>query len=80
MPDLYDKVYKECAVYFGAETKRFLDRQIECHLNKTPQSLDYPDINMLAKWIRISGGLLLPKDKAEELSAKILALKPGPVS
>ncbi|HPB67906.1 MAG TPA: hypothetical protein PLT76_01455 [Candidatus Omnitrophota bacterium] len=75
MLSFYDKVYKECEVYFGADTKRFLDRQIECHINKTAQTLDYSDREMLAKWIRISGGLILSKEEAEELSAKILTLK-----
>ncbi|MFA5260148.1 MAG: hypothetical protein WC450_02845 [Candidatus Omnitrophota bacterium] len=75
MSDFYDKVYKECEAYFGTETKRFLDRQIECHLNKTPQTVNYSDKDMLAKWIRISGGLLLDKNAVEMLVAKILAFK-----
>lgn len=75
MSSFYDKVYKECEVYFGAETKRFLDRQIECHINKTAQTIDASDRDMLAKWIRISGGLILSKKEAEELSTKIRTLK-----
>ena len=74
MTDFYNKVFKECEVYLKENTKAFLDRQIEVHLSKTPDKLDYPDKVELAKWINISTGLLLKKEIAQKLSEKILSL------
>ena len=78
MTDFYNKVFKECEIYFKENTKEFLDRQIEAHLFKNPDNLDYPDKAELAKWINISAGLIFNKDTARELSDRILSLR-GPV-
>ncbi len=76
MGSFYDKVYKECEVFFAQGTKRFLDRQIEHHLNKKADRLDYADKEELAKWIRISAGLVLKREDAESLSNKVRQMKP----
>ncbi len=75
MSDFYNKAFKECEIYLKENTKAFLDRQIEVHLSKTPDKVDYPDKNELAKWIKISAGLLLKKDVVEKLAEKILSLE-----
>jgi len=74
MTDFYNKVFKECEIYLKENTKAFLDRQIEGHLSKTPDKLDHSDKVELAKWIKISTGLLLKKDVSLKLAEKILSL------
>ncbi|MFH1776888.1 MAG: hypothetical protein ABH952_04940 [Candidatus Omnitrophota bacterium] len=73
--DFYNQAFKICEVFFKEGTKRFLDRQIEAHLSKIPETIDYTDKEALAKWVRISAGLILPKGDAEKLYNKICALK-----
>ena len=76
MSEFYQKVFKECELYMEGRAKRFLDRQIESHLSKSAEDVDYSDQETLAKWIQISSGLVLGASKAQILSAKIRALKP----
>jgi pSer/pThr/pTyr-binding forkhead associated (FHA) protein len=71
----YGKVAKEVQPFFGQMTTRFLDRQIKAHLGKTPHTLSVSDKEALAKWLRVSAGLLLDAKTAETLADKILALE-----
>ena len=77
MSEYYQRVFKECELYMGDRAKRFLDRQIESHLSKNAEEVDYPDGETLAKWVQISSGLILGATKAQILSAKIRAIKPN---
>jgi len=73
--NFYKEVFKECEVFFGKETENFLDRQIEWHLSKTSDTVDYSDKNDFAWWIKISAGLVLNKEDAEKLYNKVMAIK-----
>ena len=70
----YDSVLTVCEKYLSGDAKRFLDRQITSHLDKTPAAILPPDKAELAKWCQISGKLILGPDKAEKLSTEVLAL------
>lgn len=74
MTEYYDKVLKVCERYLTSGGKRLLDRQITTHLSKTPDTLTPADKTELAKWCKISGGLLLGKEKAEDLERDILSV------
>jgi hypothetical protein len=71
----YDDCLEICQRYIKEDPKRFLDRQIEYHLNKSPQQLVAADKEILANWLKISSGLIIGKDKASEFMNKILSLK-----
>ena len=73
--DFYKAVFKECEVFFGKETENFLTRQIEWHLSKTSDMVNYSDKDDLAWWIKISAGLVLSKEDAEKLFNKVKNLK-----
>jgi len=71
----YKKVLAEVQPFFGPMTVRFLDRQIKSHLAKTPHTLSVSDKEAMAKWLRVSTGLLLDQKTADTLAEKILALE-----
>jgi pSer/pThr/pTyr-binding forkhead associated (FHA) protein len=73
--DFYNQVFKELKPYFGQMTDRFLNRQITAHVGKSPHTIAVSDKTDLAKWVRISAGLLLDEETAASLADKILALK-----
>ena len=77
MSDFYEKALKQCELYLGDRSKKFLDRQIEAHLSKASDAVAYSDKEELAKWVQISSGLILGATKAQVLAAKIRALTPG---
>ena len=72
MASVYENILGKCQKYFSDDSKRFLDRQINSHLKKTPETLTAYDKTELAKWCKISGALLLGNAKAEQLSQEIL--------
>ncbi len=61
--------------YLGPAAPRFVDRQINTHLKKTPDNLERNDISSLAIRIR-SGLIVLTKDSklVEEAFQRITAL------
>ena len=71
----YNKVFAEVQPFFGQMASRFLGRQIRSHLGKSPRSLEVSDKESLARWLRISAGLLLNEETADTLAEKILALE-----
>jgi hypothetical protein len=75
--NLYQQIISLCTPYFGdvAKAEQFLTRQCRAHLNREPQDLQMNDLWNLAHWTMISGGLVLGKAKAEELSDKIRDLR-----
>jgi hypothetical protein len=54
---------------------RFLNRQISAHVGKTPQTIVASDKKVLAKWVKISAGLLLDDRAAATLAGKVLSLE-----
>jgi len=73
--DFYNQVFNELKPHFGQMTDRFLNRQIKAHVGKTPNTISFADQEILAKWVKISAGLLLDDDTAVNLADKILSLK-----
>lgn len=47
---LYDSVVGVTEDYLGPAAKRFIDRQIESHLQKKPESLTRQDLEKLIDW------------------------------
>jgi hypothetical protein len=47
---LYDSVVDITEDYLGPAAQRFIDRQIESHLQKTPESLTSKDLEKLIDW------------------------------
>jgi hypothetical protein len=75
MSQLSESVLKETTVYLGPASKKFLERQTQAHLNSLQfDNLEKQHIDELAKWVGISAGLLIGKDKAEDLVKKIRQL------
>lgn len=44
--------------YLGPAGERFLDRQIEFHLNIKPEAVDKADLDKLEEWVKVSLALL----------------------
>lgn len=55
---LYESVVQVTADYLGPAAGRFIDRQIENHLNKPPSSLQKKDLEILIDWARVAIALL----------------------
>ncbi len=55
---LYEDVLAVTADYLGPAARRFVDRQIDSHLNKSPDELTKKDLKTLAAWSRVSMALL----------------------
>jgi hypothetical protein len=74
---LYDQVLELITPYFNSSVaaEQFLIRQCQFHLQREPTQLGPHDLPNLAKWTMVSGGLQVGKDKAVEMSDRILALR-----
>ncbi len=74
---VFHQVLELTTPYFENSTKaeQFLARQCKAHLNREPQDLGTNDLWNLANWAMVSGGLMIGKDKAVELSDKIRNLR-----
>ena len=75
MNNLLKQIIDFSKPYLGVNAERFILRQVTNHLNITPEEFSTNKLDDLAKWVDISASLLVDKEKAKELSNKILALK-----
>jgi hypothetical protein len=72
MSALSDKVLSISVEYLGPAAKVFLERQTMAHLNGVSfDTLEGKHIPDLQKWVLISANLIIEKDKATELAARI---------
>lgn len=55
---VYDKVVRITQSYLGPAANRFIARQVENHLHKTPADLSPADLLGLIDWIRVAVSLL----------------------
>ena len=55
---VYDKVVHITQSYLGPAANRFIARQVENHLHKTPDDLSPADLLNLIDWIRVAVSLL----------------------
>jgi hypothetical protein len=55
---LYDCMIEITADYLGPAAHRFIDRQIDSHLNKAPEDIKKDDLSELIAWIRAAISIL----------------------
>ena len=55
---LYEQVVQVTHVYLGPAADRFIARQVENHLHKSPAELSPDDLSSLIDWIRVVVSLL----------------------
>lgn len=72
---LYEQVVRVTHVYLGPAADRFIARQVENHLHKSPQDLSAEDLMHLISWIRIAVSLLTDNTGIiDEYTAKLQQL------
>lgn len=57
-PTLYDQVVRVTHVYLGPAADRFIARQVQNHLHKSPEELVQADLAGLIDWIRLVVALI----------------------
>ena len=72
---LYDEVVSLGKPYLGMVTDQFMARQCKFHLKIRPQELSESHLEELARWVEISAGLIMDKEKAKELKDRIVSLR-----
>jgi len=73
--DLYTYVVSVTADYLGPAAQRFIDRQIQNHLDKEPSELTIRDLPQLVDWIRVSVAFLTEdRQLIDELTQKLRSL------
>ncbi len=80
---LYAKVVRVTHVYLGPAADRFIDRQVENHLHKSPEDMSKKDLLQLIDWIKVAVSLLTDDSEiVEEYAAQLykLALPPKPLT
>jgi dolichyl-phosphate-mannose--protein O-mannosyl transferase len=64
--------------YLGPAAERFIDRQIQNHLNKQPENITKKDVSLLVDWIRSSVSMLTDnEDLVEEYIEQLQKLAKG---
>lgn len=72
---LYDNVVRVTHVYLGPAADRFIARQVENHLHKSPEELSKADLVGLIDWIRVVVSLLTEDNEiVEEYAAELQKL------
>lgn len=70
-----EAVLKLTIEYIGPSSKAFLERQTRAHMNGLEfGNIERSHLPELAKWVNISAGLLIGKDKAKDLSDRMVKL------
>jgi len=78
---LYERVVRVTHIYLGPAAERFIDRQVQNHLDKDPERLTEADLERLLDWIRVAVSLLTDdKEIIEEYMEQLTMLtkKPRP--
>jgi len=76
---LYDKVVRVTHVYLGPAADRFIARQVQNHLHKSPQELSQSDLLKLIDWIRVGVSLITDDSEIiEEYASQLLKLARAP--
>jgi hypothetical protein len=63
---VYDQVVRVTHVYLGPAADRFIARQVENHLHKSPAELSQADLLSLIDWIRVVVSLLTEDNELVE--------------
>jgi hypothetical protein len=72
---LYEKAVALSKPYLGPATESFIDRQCKTRLKIEPSQLMTTQLAELSKWVGVGAGLIMDQGKANELAAKVAALK-----
>ncbi len=75
MNPLVKEITTVSAEYLGPAAERFILRQIKGHLDIDPEDLSLEHLDKLARWVEISAGLIIDKEKAKELAEKIKEIR-----
>ena len=71
---LWEQLLEVNRDYFGPAAERFLDRQIDTHIGKSPQKITKRDLAVLNDWLRLSFALLTNDSELVDHYAQRLAL------
>jgi hypothetical protein len=72
---LYERVVRVTHIYLGPAADRFIDRQVQNHLKKSPEKISESDLLRLIDWIRVAVSLLTDdKDIVEEYVQQLRTL------
>jgi len=72
---LYEEVVTVTSDYLGPAAQRFIDRQIESHLEKKPQEISPTDLKKLVEWCKVSLALLTQdKDEVDKYAERLSGL------
>jgi len=72
---IYSQVVKVTHVYLGPAADRFIARQVQNHLHKSPEELTYADLANLVDWIQVAVSLITEdKEIIEEYIAQLRKL------
>lgn len=72
---LYEGMIEVTADYLGPAADRFIDRQIESHLNKKPEDLTREDVTALISWSKLAMALLTNDSSVvDEFTNRLTAL------
>jgi hypothetical protein len=76
---LYERVVRVTHIYLGPAAERFIDRQVQNHLDKDPERLTAADLERLLDWIRVAVSLLTDdKEIIEEYLEQLTQLTKKP--
>ncbi|HEX4774215.1 MAG TPA: hypothetical protein VH234_01740 [Candidatus Saccharimonadales bacterium] len=76
---VYDEVVRVTHVYLGPAADRFIARQVENHLHKSPSQLSKSDLLALIDWIRVVVALITEDpDIIEEYIGELTKLTRAP--
>jgi len=74
---LYAKLIDITSDYLGPASERFVNRQIEQHLQKRPEEVTAKDVSKLLDWMRLSISMLTDDEKiVDEFTCSIHELTP----
>lgn len=69
---LYHHLIDVTEDYLGPAAQRFIDRQIENHLQKHPKDIDLEDLPQLVQWLKLSISVLTENPRlVEEYATKL---------
>jgi hypothetical protein len=63
---LYDRVVRITHVYLGPAADRFIARQVQNHLHKSPEQLSEDDLLKLIDWVRVAVSLITEDNEIVE--------------
>ena len=73
---LYTNIVSVTTDYLGPAAQRFIDRQIQNHLDKEPEHLRARDLPILIDWIRVSIAFLTEdRHLIDELTSRLRQLE-----